>query len=206
MIIAIEGIDASGKATQAKLLKDALPGAESFSFPNYESETGRLILRFLKGEVYVAEDVQREAHTNALVLQALMTANRYEMQSTLADWSRRAEVRILDRYWMSACAYGAAEGLDPDWLYALHVGLPMPDLCIYLDVSPESASTRRPQKRDAYEANLPLLHGARRHYLNFFTRRYPGPYRIVDGERDADEVHQEILLHVETTLKVPLDR
>lgn len=93
MIVCIEGIDASGKATQAKRLARRLastPGrkAELFSFPDYGTPAGRAILGHLKRHWKAMADASTdgpvdEIATDAMVLQSLMTTNRLERGADL---------------------------------------------------------------------------------------------------------------------------
>ena len=203
-MICIEGVDGAGKATQARLLADAL-GGEVLDFPRYQTETGRLIRAFLRGDYRVdgyspesgsdsPDDDERRAQ--AMVLQALMTANRYEHGVDLAARSRSENVTVLDRYWVSGYAYGVADGLDSDWLWRVHALLPEPALYVLLDVPHEESFRRRPERRDAYEADPGRLARARAAYLEIFrdprVARF-GEWRVVDGTRSVEDVHAEVL-------------
>lgn len=198
MLICIEGIDASGKATQAKLLAETL-GGTVFDFPRYQTETGALIKSMLMRHAWMGGYVDHPpdgARAQALVLQSLMTVNRYEHVAQLAAWAASPDVVVLDRYWLSGYAYGVADGLDGAWLEALHAALPQPDAWILLDVSPEASMVRRPERRDAYEADAGRLVRARAAYLDYFVRRdaaESGRWHILDGERPAEAVESEVL-------------
>ena len=89
-LIVVEGIDASGKATLCKALS-RLYGARVFSFPNYKTQTGKALLGHLKGEWYAAR-CPEGVWLNSLVRQALMTANRCEMQGAILDALKEAKV------------------------------------------------------------------------------------------------------------------
>lgn len=225
MIIALEGADAAGKATQAKILVECLRAAghvvESMSFPNYETPTGKLILEMLKGTrelglwgnivigPYSFEGrLQRDAGTaNALVLQALMTANRYEQFEKLRGWgcgfshddekagkvpawfykaieTGKEAVLVLDRYWLSGLVYGMADGLDREWLLAIHAALP-PVHHIFLDVDRAEAVHRRPELRDRFERDEKKQAQVRELYLAECAQ---GPLRRVDGLGTVEEV------------------
>ncbi len=151
MIIALEGADAAGKATQCRLLVERLRAAgmrtSSISFPDYTSVTGKLILEMLKGDSFVTSTAE-VPEKNALALQALMTANRYEHYEKLSAFEDG--VLVCDRYWLSGLVYGMADGLPKDWLLDIRRGLPKAHH-LYLRVSLEESQRRRPEARDRFE-------------------------------------------------------
>src|SRR5687768_13977691 len=112
-LIAFEGLDQSGKQTQAERLRDALRSsgrkARLVSFPDYATSIGEEIARALQGEREYAPDV----------MQLLYVANRYERKSDLQRWLDGDLVLVCDRYSASSVAYGEAQGLDSQWLLDL---------------------------------------------------------------------------------------
>lgn len=193
MLIAIEGLDQSGKETQAQLLRDRLRsgGARSrvVSFPDYGTSIGEEIARALQGE----RDYDPE------VMQLLYVANRYERKSDIEQWRDAGLLLIFDRYTASSVAYGEAQGLDASWLTALQQFLPQPELTIMLDISPETAVERKATGRDRYEQDLALLGRVRDSYLR--QANHPGWVRV-DGERPKTVVAEEIARVVESRLEL----
>jgi dTMP kinase len=184
MIFAIEGIDASGKATQSKLLAERLlsqgfavrGSVKQLAFPAYNTVTGKVIRNLLSGVVCVREAEVADTTGNdfehtprfeqALVLQSLMAVNRFEHYSVLLRASGSLDHHlVLDRYRLSGLVYGVADGLDVDWLRAIHSGLPRADRTIYLDIPIEESFRRRPKRDDRYEADRERLERARTGYL-----------------------------------------
>ena len=110
MLIAIEGIDQSGKATLARRLKAKLEknGRKTriLSFPDYATPTGQLIRRMLNDDVM----------PDAASMQLLNAANRNEHRMVLENAVRGKEILICDRYTGSGTAYGKAQGLPEPWL------------------------------------------------------------------------------------------
>src|SRR5215510_10476736 len=110
MLIAIEGLDQSGKQTQAELLRDRLKqdGHKSrvVAFPDYATSIGEEIARALQGEREYGADV----------MQLLYVANRYERKPDLLRWLDGGLIIVCDRYRASSVAYGEAQDLDPQWL------------------------------------------------------------------------------------------
>ena len=158
MLIAIEGLDQSGKATQAERLRDQLreggSRARLVSFPDYGTSIGEEIARALQGE--------REYCPEAM--QLLYVANRYERKADLERWLAGGLTVVSDRYVASSIAYGEAQGLDPAWLADMQRYLPVPELTILLDIDPELAATRKASGRDRYERDLALLGRVRESY------------------------------------------
>ena len=253
-IVALEGIDASGKATQAKMLADYLDarpcacGAPAHyvehvdagnpssklrcescgmvgpgpclrrSFPAYETDLGGLIRAALRGgwaadwaPGYPAPPAARMDSTGlrALVLQSLMVTNRHELADEI-EYEHMVKSRsiVLDRYWASAVAYGAADGLDPKWLEGVHSRLPKAHH-VLVDIPVEESFRRRPTREDAYEADRGRLERARAAYLALFERKgvdvgmlhgnspghvSPSGWAIVNGSGPPELVHRAILM------------
>ena len=190
-LIVVEGIDASGKATLCKALS-RLYGARVFSFPNYKTQTGKALLGHLKGEWYAAR-CPEGVWLNSLVRQALMTANRCEMQGAILDALNLSPV-VCDRYTLSAEAYGVAEGLDGDFIRRLSAPLLKPDATIVLDLPAEEVAKRRPQARDTNERNLKLLSDAAKNYRDIAAQR---GYCVIDATLPPAEVVRLAVAYIE---------
>src|SRR5437762_2457515 len=157
-LIAFEGLDQSGKQTQAELLRDWLKQegrkARLVSFPDYGTSIGEEIARALQGEREYGPDV----------MQLLYIANRYERKPDLLRWLDGGLVLVCDRYLSSSVAYGEACGLDPAWLAEMQQFLPAPSLTILLDIAPETAVKRKAVERDRYERDLAMQARVRESY------------------------------------------
>ena len=190
-LIAFEGLDQSGKQTQAEGLRDQLTArgraCQLLSFPDYGTAIGAELRRALHGEREYAPDV----------MQLLYVANRYEFKGRIAAWLEEGAVILCDRYVSSSVAYGEAQGLDPDWLMEIQRFLPAPELTVLLDIAPETAVRRKQAGRDRYERDLALLSRVRESY----RRQAAGPHwLLVDGERPRADVAAEIVSAVATRL------
>ena len=182
-LIAFEGLDQSGKQTQAEALAKALGEAgrtcELLSFPDYHTAIGGELRRALHGERdYTAE-----------VMQLLYVANRYEVKKSLDCWLAEGRVIVCDRYTASSIAYGEAQGLDPQWLADLQRFLPAANLTILLDIPPDVAVHRKAHDRDRYERDLELLNRVRDSY----RRQARDPrWVLVRGDRDKAGVSLDV--------------
>ena len=192
-LIAIEGIDQAGKQTVCEWLVGELRAAgvtaAQTGFPDYATTLGREITAFLSGE--------RAYPTEAR--QLLYTANRWERAAELRAWLAEGRAIVVDRYIASGVAYGAAQGLDMDWMLAVERGLPPADLTILLDITPEVSLARKTTARDAYEARTDLLARARDAYLTL--AREPG-WLVVNAAADRDTVRDRVLAALQQYLAV----
>jgi dTMP kinase len=190
-LIAFEGLDQSGKQTQAERLLAAVGarGREThfLSFPDYATAIGAEIGRALRGEREYAADV----------MQLLYIANRYEYRRRVEQWLAAGGIVVCDRYLASSVAYGEAQGLEPAWLAALQTYLPQPSLTLLLDIPPEASLARKQRGRDRYEQDLQLLARVRESYLRQATQE--GWVRI-DGAADKDTVTGEVFTAVRSRL------
>ncbi len=186
-LIVFEGLDQSGKQTQAERLRDRLRAdgyrARLLSFPDYGTSIGEEIARALQGEREYGADV----------MQLLYVANRYERKDEMLAWLQGDITLICDRYVSSSLAYGEAQGLDPVWLIEIQKFLPEPDLTVLLDINPETAVQRKSTERDKYERDLTLLSHVRESY----QRQVTDSWIKIDGERPVDEVAEDIYAAVE---------
>ncbi|MDT5024234.1 MAG: dTMP kinase [Micromonosporaceae bacterium] len=134
LFVAVEGIDHSGKTTLVEGLCGALDGLGVTVRPYKEptqAPIGALLRRLA---------VQTPACPAALAL--LSAADRHHQQPTLQTLLAEAQVVVADRYYLSGLAYHYADGIDPAFYTACAAGVRLPDLYLYLDVSPAIAAGR----------------------------------------------------------------
>src|SRR5712671_542489 len=183
-LIAFEGLDQSGKQTQAELLRDRLKEdghkARLVSFPDYATSIGEEIARALQGEREYGPDV----------MQLLYVANRYERKPDLQRWLDGGLILVCDRYISSSVAYGEAQGLDPVWLTDMQKFLPVPSLTILLDIAPETAVMRKAVDRDRYERDLAMQARVRESYRR---QARENSWSTLDGERAKDLIAEDVL-------------
>lgn len=182
LLIAFEGLDQSGKQTQAELLRDRLVEAARLvrllPFPAYDTSIGTEIQRALRGVHDYGPDV----------MQLLYVANRYEWKPQMERELARGTILICDRYLASSVAYGEAQGLDPAWLIDMQKYLPPPDATILLDIDPEVSARRKTADRDKYERDLELLTRVRDSY----RRQAAAGWVRLDADRDRAVVAADV--------------
>jgi len=193
MLIVFEGLDQSGKQTQAELLRDRLKQeghkARLISFPDYATSIGEEIARALQGE----RDYDAE------VMQLLYIANRYERKADLERWIAGGLILVCDRYVASSVAYGEAQGLDAAWLDAIQKFLPPPSATILLDITPDTAVRRKAVDRDRYERDLAMQARVRDSYRR---QAAAGQWIVLDGERSQEAIAQDVFEAVDAQLKL----
>jgi len=182
-LIVFEGLDQSGKQTQAERLRDRLTAmgrkVRLVSFPDYSTHIGDELARALAGErEYSAE-----------VMQLLYVANRYEWKQALQQLLEDGWFVVCDRYTASSVAYGEAFGLDAEWLTEVQRFLPPPSATVMLDIAPETAVTRKSVDRDRYERDLALQARVRDSYHRLAERN---GWLLLDGDRTKEEIAADV--------------
>ena len=212
-MIAIEGIDGSGKRTQVELLSAALRerGHSVFAtgFPQYDSWFGKMVGQFLNGEFGLLESV--DPHFSAL----LYAGDRFEAKTKLEEALNNGQIVLVDRYIGSNLAHQTAR-VDPEkraafqeWIEHLEYGiygLPKEDLVLYLRVPAveaqklvalKSARSYTSAQKDLLEASLRHLEDAAQMYDSLAKRPNWNTIDCFDGKRnqmrEADKIAQEIL-------------
>jgi dTMP kinase len=221
-LIAIEGIDGSGKRTQVELLKEALTarGHETFvtGFPIYDSWFGAMVGKFLDGGFGPLEEVDPQ-------LTALLYAgDRFEAKEQLVKALAAGKIVLADRYVGSNLAHQAARVAAParaefvKWIERLEYGiyrLPRESAVIYLRVPPLEAqklvgrkSTRgyTTATHDLLEENLRHLEDAAAMYDELAKRANWIQVECFDlleqAMRAPQEIAAEILTAVEAVIVV----
>jgi dTMP kinase len=155
LLIAIEGIDGSGKHTQAKLLEHSLQGlgykVYSTGFPQYESWFGTMVGKFLNGDFGPLESV--DPHFTAL----LYAGDRFEAKPRLESSLNDGKIVLVDRYIGSNLAHQVALAKPEKraeflrWIehleYSIY-GLPRENMILYLRVPPNQAQKLVAQKSE----------------------------------------------------------
>ena len=193
-LIAFEGLDQSGKQTQAERLlaelRERRRETHFLSFPDYDTSIGAEIGRALRGERDYAADV----------MQLLYIANRYEYRRAIEGWLTNGAIVVCDRYLASSIAYGEAQGLDAAWLRTIQAHLPQPSVTLLLDIPPEASLARKQRDRDKYERDLQLLARVRSSYIGQAT---DPQWARVDGSQDKDRVTQDVWTVLRSRLGLP---
>ena len=213
-LIVIEGTDGSGKSTQFGLLTQrvAAEGREfqRLVFPQYAEESSALIRMYLGGQFGTSP-----SDVNAYAASAFYAVDRYaSYKKVWGKWYEEGGLVLSDRYTTSNAVHQASK--EPEekqadflkWLYDFEyakLGLPAPDLVIYLDVPTDftEAMMRRREAdtnthADIHEQDMDYLATCRR------TGRKAAEYYgwkviqcVENGQmRTIEDIHEEIYRHV----------
>lgn len=218
-LIVIEGVDGSGKGTQAALLYEKLQATgenvRKVSFPCYDSPASAPVKMYLAGELgKSANDV------NAYAASVIYAVDRFASYKT--DWGSFYEsggIVLADRYTTSNAVHQCSKlprenwGEYLKWLFETEyekIGIPKPDMVIYLrvdgDVSQKLLTTRyqgNESKKDIHERDLEYLQKSRT--AAGYCARECG-WQVIecceDGEmRSIDDIHVQIVEMVNKALK-----
>lgn len=199
-LIAIEGIDGSGKTTQAEELKKYFKknGNGTFFTKNpTDGEIGKFIRQILRGQ----------KHFSPVSFQYLFVADRAYQQYEITEHLKKGNMVITDRYFWSSVAYGA-EDRDIDFSKGASAGVLLsafgilstyyqfivPDMTFYLKISPETALKRIAKERDdkdIYDQKSKLVNIANGY--EWLIKKFPEEFIVVDGEKSIGEITKEIL-------------
>jgi len=192
-IIVVEGTDKAGKGTQSRLLINALKisgvRCAKIDFPDYTTPIGQEIRAFLDGRRNYTMEVKH----------MLLSANRWEKKNEIERMKKKNTIIIMNRYYQSNLVYGVSHDLGLEWLLNLDKGLPKEDLAIVLEVNPNISYQRVPGDRDTFEMDQKLLMKVHKNY-RLLAKQFN--WKIIDGDRDSEQVHNEIMNIVKNTLKV----
>ena len=195
-LIVLEGIDGCGKSTQIARLTEALTAAGRTVQKTAEptgSEWGKALRRFLSGA---------EQRTNA-ELATLFVLDRIRHNVEIGALLERGTDVICDRYYYSTLAYQGSV-CDYEWVKHMNCASPdirHPDLCIFLDLSPEVSLSRisaRGEAREVFETKETLTR-VRNTFLKIFED-LDDPVAIVDADGTPDEVAERVLAAVKPIL------
>lgn len=192
-LIAIEGIDQSGKRTQATQLARKLTKggyrATVWSFPDYSTPLGRQLRAYLA----------RRSQLNYRSVHLLYAGNKWESVENLERELKRGRTVIVNRYTPSNLAYGVAHGLPLKWLETLEEGLPRPDVVVVLDIKPGTSFVRKNKYRDMHERDRKYLTRVRNAYLRL-AKTYG--WEVLDGERDQKKIQSDLWATVSHLMRV----
>ncbi|QCB27878.1 dTMP kinase [Corynebacterium endometrii] len=192
MILAIEGIDGAGKNTLVRRIGQELGvTVELLAFPRYEESVhAQLAQEALYGRMGDLTD-------SIYGMATLFALDRHGAVERLRAAKDSRELLILDRYVASNAAYSAARLGDDsimDWVYELEfgrLGLPRPDLQVFLDTDVSLAASRAQSRadadatreRDEYEKNASLQADTAAAYRRLAEKNWAGRW-LATGDAD----------------------
>jgi len=203
LFIAFEGIDGSGKSTQAKHLAHKMEAhghLVHLTFEPTDGRIGQLIRKILKGEVKADERV----------IAALFTADRLDhlLNETNGIVKKLKEGYhvITDRYYFSSYAYNGNH-LSMDWVIhanSLSAEILRPDLTVFIDVAPETCMERIMANREGiehYETLDNLISVRSKYYEAFDLLQSEEKIWKVNGDGETEVITNEIWRKIDSLLE-----
>lgn len=203
--IVLEGLDGCGKSTQIKRLASYFEKNNKLvhiTAEPTEFETGAYLRRILS-----------ESQNKNMYLQAaLFLADRLEHithpEFGIKQYLEKGYNVICDRYYYSSLAYQGTAS-DMNWVEYINLECPdilVPDLCIFLDVNPDTCKERIDkvrEKPELYEKDINLMREIRQNFLNVLNK-LKGSQNIVilDANQSLEHVEKEILDNVQKTFYI----
>ncbi|XP_063056388.1 thymidylate kinase [Engraulis encrasicolus] len=187
-LIVLEGVDRAGKTTQCKKLVQALQQsgrpAEMMRFPDRTTQIGQLISSYLEKKSNL------EDHTVHL----LFSANRWELVPEMREKLDQGISLVVDRYAFSGVAFTSAKpGFSLDWCKSPDVGLPKPDLVMFLKLNPAEAEGRGEFGAERYETSV-FQRTVQTRFDQLMQDKTVN-WQIIDAARSIEEVHEDVKEH-----------
>ena len=191
VFIVIEGLDGSGKTTQAKMLANTL--SKSYRVVcTAEPSQGKIGAFIRQGCLYEEKRLPTEAEA------LLFAADRIEhMKREIAPALTEGKIVICDRYVYSSLAYQGSAGLSLDWIKTINARNLQPDFAFYVDVSPERVLERLQRKKSVMET-LETQRKVRQIYLKYVEK---GELFLIDGDKPKEVVAEALYAKVSVLLK-----
>lgn len=187
-LIVLEGVDRAGKTTQCSKLVQALQQsgrpAEMMRFPDRTTTIGQLIGAYLENK----SDL--EDHTVHL----LFSANRWEMVPLMKKKLEQGINLVVDRYAFSGVAFTSAKpGFLLDWCMQPDVGLPKPDLVMFLQLNPAEAALRGQFGKERYETSV--FQRTVQQRFEQLMKDQTVNWQVIDAAQNIENVHKDITAH-----------
>ncbi|VDB84861.1 unnamed protein product [Peniophora sp. CBMAI 1063] len=187
--IVIEGLDRSGKSTQAAALFKRLEehGVTTVlqKFPDRTTTIGKMIDGYLRS---ATEMDDRAIHL-------LFSANRWEIAASIERQLSAGTLVLCDRYAFSGIAFSAAKGLPYEWCASPDAALPAPDATLFFDVTPDVARTRGGYGEERYEKEE--MQSRVRDVFGTIALRMGERWTRIDAGRSVEEVGDSVWAIVE---------
>jgi dTMP kinase len=191
IFIVIEGLDGSGKTTQANFLAKKLEKTQKVLL-TAEPSLGKI-------GTFIREDCLYEEKRLPTEAEALLfAADRIEhINNEVKPALNEGKLVICDRYIYSSLAYQGSYGLSLDWIKTINARALQPDFSIFIDVAPEKVIERLKRKKSVMET-LETQQRVREVYIKYVEK---GELIRVNGDNAKDVVAEELYAKISALLK-----
>ncbi|CAG0916959.1 unnamed protein product [Notodromas monacha] len=193
-LVVLEGGDYAGKTTQATLLvkrlQEAGHPAKFLRFPDRTTPIGHILDGYLK----------QSCNLHDYAVHLLFSANRWEAEPQMVTDLMNGTILVVDRYAFSGVAYTCAKpGMVIERCKQTDVGLPRPDVALYLKLSEEAFQTRRSERCN--EERYEQIEIQRKVMKNLEALSDPTYWKTVSADKSVEGLNDEIYSIVTDTLK-----
>lgn len=191
LFICVEGLDGSGKTTQAQMLTERL--SQNYEAV-YTAEPSRGKTGTFIRDCCLYEEKRLPTASEAL----LFAADRVEhVEGEVKPALAEGKLVICDRYVYSSLAYQGSAGLSLAWIKKINAYALKPDFAVFIDVAPDRVLERLQRKKSVMET-LEIQQKVREVYLKYVDR---GELMLVDGDKPKDVVADALYSQVLGFLK-----
>lgn len=164
-------------------------------FPDRSTKIGQLISAYLENKSNL------EDHTVHL----LFSANRWEQVPLIKEKLEQGVSLVVDRYAFSGVAFTSAKpGFSLDWCKGPDVGLPKPDLVMFLQLKPSEAALRGQYGTERYETSV--FQGTVQQKFEQLMKDPSVEWQVIDAARNIEVVHADIMSHSLNTINTAADQ
>lgn len=202
MFITFEGPDGSGKTTIIKMLSEALEDTNEVLMTR---EPGGIPISEKVRDILLANEYEMDGRTEALLFAA---ARRQHLVEKVVPALSDGKIVLCDRFIDSSLAYqGYARNLGVDEIMQINqfaIENHMPDLTIYLKLSPETGLKRiQDNKRDSNRLDKETLEFHKKVVLGYneLSENYPDRIKVVDADQNIEDVFKETYSIIEKYIK-----
>ncbi|XP_067851740.1 thymidylate kinase [Heptranchias perlo] len=193
-LIVMEGMDRAGKSTQCRRLQEALQkqgrAAEVLRFPDRGTEIGKLISSYL----------EKKNNLDDHTVHLLFAANRWERVPLIREKLLQGVTLILDRYAFSGVAFTSAKpDFTLEWCKQPDVGIPKPDVILFLHLNPLAAVKRGGFGNERYE-DLAFQKLVLQQFGELMKDESLN-WKVLDASQSIEDLHQEIMSKVKKTIE-----
>ena len=137
------------------------------------------------------------------MIHLLFSANRWEAAGQIRNAIEEGITVVIDRYYYSGIVYSAAKDkadLSLKWARDPEIGLPRPDVCLFLDIAPEAAAKRGGFGREKYETSA-MQKRVRELFYELMRTSDGLDIRMVDAGRSVEEVENDVMGRVRDVME-----
>ncbi|GMR36658.1 hypothetical protein PMAYCL1PPCAC_06853, partial [Pristionchus mayeri] len=181
--IVLEGLDRSGKTTQAKKLAEWFTSrgekVHLMRFPDRDEPFGKVIDAYLKKEIELA---------SPQAVHLAFSLNRWQKADEIRSLISSGTNIVCDRYCYSGVAYSIASGLDEKWVKCADMGLPQPDVVLRFDVDAHVAASRGGFGDERLESS-----DLQKRVLIEMKKLADESWKVVNANDSVERVHNQVV-------------